>query len=191
LELGKRVEIAKDLHKQFYTALGRGEMKVLRTICCQGLVEAADKRIQQRKKTPHTLEPWTLNHYSGAQYPTWLMRWPLTPMLPNAACRVMSDKVSPLPFPDTYIRQCVVRIRSVQTYHMADAEYSQTGRHEENVVIQRITLRGEVGDWKIWGTTDPSTGEELDNLMTNKGSSSTTTLMDRLQEKMSTFQGSM
>ncbi|KIX92111.1 uncharacterized protein Z520_12195 [Fonsecaea multimorphosa CBS 102226] len=189
LELSQRHQIARDLHKEFHEALGEGDLKRLQAICCEGLLAQARTRVEQRKAFRRTKEPWKMMSYSGIQYPAWLERWPLSVFLPKASTRVVSDRLAPLPFADTYLRQCIVRIRSVQNYFLADRDKDSILKHIDYVVIQKMTIKGEEGPWKVWGLTEPSTMKEIDTLLEGKGQESGTTLVERIQDKISGVAG--
>ncbi|KAJ9614026.1 hypothetical protein H2200_002162 [Cladophialophora chaetospira] len=187
LELDNRIGIAKDLHLQFHKSLGAGDMKALQTICCEGLLKTSRTRIEQRKALRRTTEYWQLLSYTGVNYPTWLNRWPLSGFLPNAATKVVADRLAPLPFADTYIRQCTVRIRSVQDYMLANMDKSTILKHTDYVVLQKMSSKGEEGPWKLWGITEPTTIEEMDAMLSGKSQDAGTTLSDRIRDKISSL----
>ncbi|KIW76683.1 hypothetical protein Z517_09127 [Fonsecaea pedrosoi CBS 271.37] len=189
LELSQRNQIARGLHREFHEALGEGDMKRLQVICCEGLMAQARMRIEQRKAMGRSKEPWSLLSYSGIRYPVWLERWPLAVFLPRASTRVVSDRLAPLPFPDTFLRQCIVRISSIQNYRLADSDKDTVLKHVDYVVIQKMTAMGEEGPWKLWGLTEPSTIKEIDSLLEGKGQESGTTLAERIRDKISGIVG--
>ncbi|EXJ61221.1 uncharacterized protein A1O5_12013 [Cladophialophora psammophila CBS 110553] len=188
MELSQRNQIARDLHKDFHDALSEGDLKRLQTICCEGLMAQARMRIEQRKALRRRKEPWVLLSYSGIRYPAWLERWPISVLLPAASTRVVSDRLAPLPFADTYLRQCIVRINSVQNYLLADSDKDVMLKHTDYVVIQKMTVKGEEGPWKIWGLTEPSTMKEVDGLLAGKGQEATT-LAERIRDKVAGIAG--
>jgi len=184
LELDDRLQIAREMHNDFHTYLGEGDIKKLQEICCDGLLNTARTRIEQRKAMKRKFEPWSIINYSGVKYPTWLLRWPLTVFLPNATTRVVCDRIGPLPFPESYLRQCTVRINSVQQYRLANSDGYSIMSHTDYVVIQKMTTKGEEGPWKIWGLTKPSTMEEIDKTLEGKGQDAEATMLERMQEKV-------
>jgi protein MBA1 len=193
MELDSRVAVAKDMHERFHVALGQGDMKILQAICCEGLLSTARTRIDKRKamsKGPRKYaEWWKLMGYNGWKYWAWLDKWPLSPLLPNSPARVVSDRLAPLPVADTYIRQCIVRIRSVQQYELADADQSTTRSHTDYVVIQKITTKGQDGEWKLWGLTEPTTMDEIDTMLAGGAKEVGATLAERIQDKLSNLTG--
>ncbi|ETI20451.1 hypothetical protein G647_08487 [Cladophialophora carrionii CBS 160.54] len=189
MELNSRVAVAKDLHERFHMALGKGDMKILQALCCEGLLGTARTRIEKRKVMRKPVEWWKLMGYTGLKYWSWLDRWPLSPLLPNSPARVVSDRLAPLPVADSYLRQCIVRIRSVQQYELADAEQTTTRDHTDYVVIQKITSKGEDGEWKLWGLTEPTTMDEIDTMLAGGTKEIGATLAERIQDKLSNLTG--
>lgn len=186
LELGMRNEIARSLHKTFNTALAEGDMNTLENIACDGLLQASRTRIENRKRHG-TDESWTLENYRGITYPAFLEKWPLSALLPFSSTRVVSDRLAPLPFPDSTFRQCTVRIKSVQSFQAADESKPKISSRVEYVVIQRLQMNGKDPGWRLWGTVDPSTMEEIDKLFENLNGAET--LAGRFKEQMSTMTG--
>ncbi len=184
IELDDRIHIAKDLHKRFHEALGVGDMKALQPICCEGLLATARTRIDQRKIMRRSSEYWQLMSYDGNDYVSWLNKWPLSSVLPRAAARVVADRVAPLPFADTHIRQCTVRIRSFQHYRLASMDKGQIVKHTDYVLIQKMTTKGEEGPWKIWGLTEPTTLEEIDKTLSGKMKDAGITMKERITNKI-------
>ncbi|EXJ82366.1 hypothetical protein A1O3_06179 [Capronia epimyces CBS 606.96] len=183
LELGERHETARQLHQSFNSALARGDVAELEQIACDGVLSQAKRRIELRQKRGYPPEKWQLRMYTGLKYPKWLEKWPVSVLLPRASTRVVSDKLSPLPLPESYIRQCVVRIRSVQTYELATEEDLKISKHTEYVVMQKLTFKGEDGPWRIWGTVEPSTIQEINDML--EGQDSQSSFTERLSNLMS------
>jgi hypothetical protein len=188
LQLDYRLDFATNLHKTFYTALSNGDKKALQEICCDGLLRTARTRIEKRKALHASYEPWALTKYVGLTLDR-LNFWPVTAILPGQRFRVVSDRIAPLPMPDSYIRQCVVRIVSKQTYWLADSPKQVTAQHDEYVVIQQMTSKGESGLFRLWGITEPTTMEEIDDMLESKGHAAGTTLAERIRDKMSSMAG--
>ncbi|KAK5268703.1 hypothetical protein LTR96_006411 [Exophiala xenobiotica] len=188
LELSGRATIAKDLHTQFNKALVAGDTATLEKIACDGVLAKAKSRIQRRKKM-NAKEDWKLMKYLGIDYPLRLQRWPISVLLPNAAARVVTDRLAPLPFPNSSFRQCTVRIKSCQWGKTASMDYARIFNRTEYVVIQKLTINGKEGDWKFWGTVDPSTMEEIEKMM--EGQKTQETMASRFRETLSTMTGGL
>lgn len=185
LDLSARNSIARRLHNEFNSALDVGDIKRLQSITCDGLLAKARYRLERRRLLGFKREPWQILRYLGIKYPAFLERWPLTVLLPQASTRVVSDRLIALPFPDSYMRQCTVRIKSVQYYLPSDEWKYVTLSHTEYVVIQRLRMRGEEGEWMIWGIVEPSTIADIDKILQGKGESVQSTMMERVQNLMS------
>lgn len=181
LEFGERNEIARQLHQAFNSALARGDVNELEKIACDGLLSKARTRIELRKKRGYPPETWQIRKYMGIRYPKWLEKWPISVLLPRASTRVVSDKLSPLPLPDSYLRQCIVRINTVQSYQLANEAF-KLAKHTEYVVIQKLTFKGEDGPWRIWGTVDPSTVQEIKGML--EGQDMQSSFSERLSSAM-------
>ncbi|EXJ81923.1 hypothetical protein A1O1_07990 [Capronia coronata CBS 617.96] len=182
MELAERHEIARQLHQAFNSALARGDVNELEKITSDGLLSKAKTRIELRKKRGYPSETWQIRKYTGITYPKWLEKWPISVFLPRASTRVVSDKLAPLPLPDSYIRQCIVRINSVQSYQLANEDF-KLAKHTEYVVIQKLTFKGEDGPWRIWGTVEPSTIEEINGML--DGQEMQSSFSERLSSAMS------
>lgn len=80
----------------------------------------------------------------------------------------MSNRAATLPFDDSGVRQAVVRICSRQRLSRYKADGSLvagTGEERdvmEYVVIQRMLWEGKENDWMVWGTTEETTLEAID-----------------------------
>jgi mitochondrial protein MBA1 len=87
--------------------------------------------------------------------------------------RVLSDRATPIPdFPDSGIRQIVLRISSQQSRETYSSEYgaleglpppAKIQDCTEYIVIQKVRINGFEKDWQIWGYTKPTTLEDLDS----------------------------
>ena len=188
-DLVERTRVARNLQGQYYIALAEGDMSTIKRIACKGLVESSERRIGKRR--PGQDMSFVLMAYLGMRYPQFL-GWPLLSMLPFSATKIVSDKVSPLPFgKGNLIRQCVVRIRSRQKLDAYDGKGPKIAEVTEFVLIQRMRIDEQDEGWKIWGTTRPSTREEIEKqLGSSLGSSSKTPrFMDTLQGQFSKLTG--
>jgi protein MBA1 len=184
-EIVERTLVARNLHQQFYEALAAGNISTINKIACKGLIQSSQQRIGKRRAgETHSFH---IMQYLGVQYPQFL-RWPLLSLLPFSATKIVSDKVAPLPFgKNNLLRQCVVRIRTRQTLDRQDGTGAKTADLTEYVVLQRMRIEEQDEGWKIWGTTKPSTAEEIEKIM---GANSTTPrFRDALQGQLSRLTG--
>jgi protein MBA1 len=136
---------AVGLHHLMYTAFAEGDIKALRKICTDGILETFEGRIRARGK-----EKWT---------------WELVKY--NKSPRVMSHRGGTLGIDGAALRQAVVRIASRQklTRYRDGKIVPGSGQEKdvlEYVVIQKMMLRGKEEDWRVWGTTDETTIDKLD-----------------------------
>lgn len=96
LDRKKLVPLAKDLHQQIYKAFAARDTHALTTLCGSGLLSTFRARLSHRP--PSTSVTWTLSRYLSRP-------------------RLISHRTAPLPFPgfpETALRQAIVKIRSVQ-----------------------------------------------------------------------------
>ena len=184
--LRERGIVARDLHAKFYDALAAGDMAKLPDLACKGLVQNAQAQIQ-RRKTADKSTPKFIMQYNGWNSPTWLP-WPFT-LLPFQSTRVLTDRMIPLPIgKDSWIRQCVVRVKTTQTLDKGAGQRSQTKSLIEHVVIQKVSLEGKEKPWKMWGTVEPSNTSQIFE-MQEKRVSPVSTFWDMMKEKMSSMTG--
>lgn len=95
--------------------------------------------------------------------------------------RIMVDRTVPTGIgKDGTMRQVVVKIRGDQTLDKNDGTGPKTKYVEEYVVIQKMKIEGESGTWMIWGTTQPCTEKEMDEILSNTKASQGS-IMDRLE----------
>lgn len=88
--------------------------------------------------------------------------------------KVVSDRAARLRIPGAALRQAVVRIESEQslTRYSTVAKPGEgkgqqrrkekTTETREYLVIQRLTVKGKEGKWKVWGTTEETGVEWLE-----------------------------
>lgn len=97
----------------------------------------------------------------------------------------MADRYAALPIGnDGSLRQVFVRIKSKQTLDKHDGNGVKEVERSEIVVIQKMKIDGVEDDWMIWGTTEPSTGEKLDEVLDASARSGKQTAWGRLQDTM-------
>lgn len=182
MELASRYYIARDLHKQLYEAFARGDRNKISEIACTGLQSALRARLDHRRAVNAPEEAWSIK-YKGWT-PNYINRhWLLQALMPPMfkSTRIVADRTGELPIgKDGSIRQVTVKIRSEQTLDKGDGSGPKTKDVEEYVVIQKMKSEGETGNWMIWGTTQPSTEKEIDELFSK--SKSELSMMDRFQQ---------
>ncbi|KEF54984.1 uncharacterized protein A1O9_08636 [Exophiala aquamarina CBS 119918] len=193
LSLNKRVELGLAYHSLLNTGLANGSLRGLKIMCASGLYDHCKKLIDEAKEQGYARKEWVLVSYEGIQYPQWLVGiWPLSVFLPNAHARVVSDRVVAVPFgKQSYLRECIVRIKSVQLVRIqTDRDpIIHQDRRTEHIVLQKINLDGEEGEWKVWGTIDPSK-EELHDILDGKHQdSSPNSFVQEFKSRVSSLSG--
>ena len=104
----------------------------------------------------------------------------------------MSDRVVALPIGNhIYLRQCIVRIRSLQSLDKGDGNPQAVADLTEYLVIQQMKKEeDEPATWKMWGTIKPPTGQEMEKMVSAQTvaarSQERITFMDRLKAVMPT-----
>ena len=123
----------------------------IKQACCEGLVTHLKRHIAIRSLDKKA-------------------RWEIGSIWPHLATRVVSNRASKFPREDSAIRQVVIKIRSKQRIvHVNDDETidgharwdSQWVKVIEYLVIQRRIIDGQEGDWKIWGTTQETSYDQI------------------------------
>ena len=78
---------------------------------------------------------------------------------------MVSDRCAPLPDGlDIYVRQCVVKISSLQSLKVGNKE-AVMKPVTEYVVMQKMIKGFQAGPWMLWGTIKASTLEEIGQMM--------------------------
>lgn len=191
LDLQLRPAIALNLHKEVFTSLASGDIKPLRPMLCSGLVTKFQSQINYRRESNLPTQSWKIIRYTSPiqiNFSRTLLSlhpyfWPLSSLLPGTQAKIVSDRAVPFPMgKDIYIRQCIVRIRSLQSLNKNDGTPSSQADLTEYLVMQQMkTEEDQPATWKMWGTTKPATKEELDELVSEEASGQKMTLMDRLK----------
>lgn len=184
LDLSARPAIALDLHNRLYTSLAAGDLPSLRHLLCSGIAAKAKSQINYRAHLDAPPQSWKIVRYTSIIRPPFFLRlfpWPLTSLLPGSHAKIVSDRATPFPFgDDLYIRQCVVRIRSLQSLDRGDGNPPSQENLTEYLVMQQLPIDGRAPSWKIWGTTQPTTAEEMEKLVEDaRGAGGRYTLLDR------------
>jgi len=134
------------LHKQMYTAFAEGDTATLKRICAAGLLDSFIARIHARG---NELVKWELIKYTKRP-------------------KIMSHRAATLMKEGDGIRQAVVKLCSKQSltrYRPNGAVVPGSGKErdvQEYLVIQKALLRGKEDDWIIWGTTEETSLEKLE-----------------------------
>lgn len=166
LFLRDRYSEARRLHKQLYESLARGDREGISKIACRGLQNALRNRLDHRRAVNGPEESWTIK-YKGWTPKSEKMPWLIQALMPASvkSTRVVVDRVGQIPIgKDSSMRQVIVKIRSEQTLDKNDGKGPKTRYVEEYVVIQKMKIEGEPGNWMIWGTTQPSSEEQIDEM---------------------------
>lgn len=141
------VPTAKGLHDEMYKAFAEGDSKTLRKICADGLYESFMGRIGARPR--------------GEK-----VEWELVRM--NGRPKITAHRAASLPVgKGSFLRQAVVRIASRQklTRKSRNGEVVPGSGKEKDVVeylvLQKFYRGYEPGEWQVWGTTEETTLEKI------------------------------
>lgn len=185
MALASRYYIARDLHKQLYIAFAKGDRTKISEIACTGLQSALRARLDHRRARNAPEESWSIK-YKGWT-PNWENRaWILQALCPPQlkSTQILADRMGAVPIGrEGSIRQVTVKIRGEQTLTKSDGSEPKTKYVEEYVVIQKMKSDGEEGNWMIWGTTQPSTDKEIDEMFSKDGKEEMS-WMDQIQSQM-------
>ncbi len=205
LDLRLRPAMALQMHKDVYTSLASGGLPTISKMLCSGLSKnlntihrkhEANSLPQQSWKIIRYTSPWRVPFgfapsvripFTSYTLRLPLVPWPLNSLLPGTQAKIVSDRVVPLPMGNhIYLRQCIVRIRSLQSLDKHDGNPPTVADLTEYLVMQQ-TKRDEdkPATWKMWGTTKPSTTQEMVEMISERTVARQTfgrmTLMDRLR----------
>lgn len=170
----------------------------MRNFLCSGLTDKSRALITHRNENKHPPQTWKIVRYTSALKLPFSFRffpWPLTSLLPYSQAKIVSDRIAPLPFKaqgkEIIIRQCVVRIRSLQSLDKNDGTPPTQTDLTEYVVLQQFIKDGRHAPWKIWGTTNPTSPLELKQMLDksvdrDSAKAHNITLLDRFKAAMPT-----
>ncbi|TVY53179.1 Uncharacterized protein LCER1_G004464 [Lachnellula cervina] len=152
IKRSKLAPTALALHKQMYSSFAEGDLATLRKTCTDGLYETLRARIANRGRG-ETVQ-WELVRY-------------------NKTAKLMSDRVSRFPIEGAGARQSVVRIRSDQrlTRWRGDKMVEGSGKVksvDEYVVIQKRVVGWKEEEWMVWGTTQETGIEDVEQWLKDK-----------------------
>jgi hypothetical protein len=186
LYLRLRPDLALNLHREVYTSLAAGDINSLRKILCTGLFTKFESQIKRRNETNQPAQTWKVVRYTSPlrlPFSSRLAFWPLNTLLPGTQAKVVADRVVPFPFgKDLLIRQCIVRIRSLQSLDRNDGSPPSEADVTEYLVMQQMRVDdNEPPVWKLWGTTKPATKEQMNALVSEEAQSQKLTVVDRMR----------
>ena len=120
-------------------------MAALKSVCHEGLLASFRTRINVRP--PKESLQWTLHKYIG---------------LP----RIVSTNIVSLEIERSALYQVVVKMESIQSLEKTPAnglasDATEKKKMLEYVVLQKMMLRGQEGNWKIWGTIEETKVEDV------------------------------
>ena len=192
--LRDRYVIARDLHRRLYTAIAAGDRETIEKIACTGLKRELQIKLDQRKALKAPAETWNIE-YKGliptSEKTPWLISAFMPPILKST--QMLADRFAPLPVgQEASLRQLFVRIRSKQTLDRNDGKGAKTVDRSEIVVVQQMRMDGEEDEWKIWGTTEATKGEKLDEMLED-ATGAKDSFVERVKDKlmgMATKEGS-
>ena len=165
LELSTRAQMACDLQNHFYTDLSGNYMSLIAQYCCTGIARTAQAQIRKRQNSGNPTLSYARLEWIGRNPPKWVYRFLLYPLFRGAPVRVVSDRCAPLPDGlDIYVRQCVVKISSLQSLKVGNKE-TVMKPVTEYVVMQKMIKGFQAGPWMLWGTIKASTLEEIGQMM--------------------------
>ncbi|KAM3068253.1 hypothetical protein ACMFMG_009393 [Clarireedia jacksonii] len=142
------IPTARGLHDEMYKAFAEGDSKTLRKICAEGLYESFMGRIGVRPRGEKV--EWELIRLNGSP-------------------KIVSHRAASLPVgKGSYLRQAVVRIASRQkmTRKSRNGEVVPGSGKEKDVVeylvLQKFYRGFESGEWRVWGTTEETTLDRVE-----------------------------
>lgn len=156
------------LHKNMYTAFASGDLKTLKSICCEGLLHDFEARIatrtsrqRQRNATSPSLSPTSINDQKKNN-PTE-EKWTLHKYIGRP--RIVSSRAVVLPVVEqSALRQHVVRVKSVQS-----VDGGEPMEMVEYLVLQQRLLEGKSERWMVWGTVEETDAESVLGKVNGKG----------------------
>lgn len=179
--LRDRYVAARDLHSSLYKAIAQGDQETIDRIACMGLRRQLQIKLDRRRASESPNEVFSIKHRGltpGSRTP-WLIHVLTPPFFKST--RIIADRIAPIPMAnDASIRQVVVEIKSKQWLQTTEGKPLKKGEKTELVVIQKLKVDGQEEDWKIWGTTKPSTKSEITALLDATNNSNRETFGERM-----------
>lgn len=185
LQLAYRKGIALEMQKIFYTSLAAADFPAIRPLLCAGLANTIQSRIKLHNESMSPPESWKIVRYTSPirlKFTSPYLLY-LYPFIPFTQAKIMSDRVVPFPVgQNIYLRQCIVRICSRQSLDKKDGNPPAQANLTEYIVMQQMNRDpGEPVKWKLWGTTKPTSRQEMEKLVDVTGGEEKMTLLDRLK----------
>lgn len=149
---GQIAPTAVALHREMYSAFAEGDVKTLRNICTDGIYDSFRARIGSRVRGEKVV--WELTKY-------------------HKRAQLVSHRAARLPIEGAAVRQAVVRISSRQKltrYGRNGSPVQGTGREKdviEYLVIQKKYWQWKAEDWQVWGTTEETKFEDVEQWQKN------------------------
>jgi len=135
-------------------------------MACTGLKQQLKVRFDQRELSRLPKEKWTVTYRGWTPGPKvwWIFQTLCPPRFKSTQILVDSEAQIPLGEHAT-MRQVIAKIKTKQTLDKNNGEPPKTRRKDEYVVIQQMRTEGLTDKWMIWGTTQPSTDQQIDKLI--------------------------
>lgn len=182
---GDRYWIVRDLHKRLYTAIADGDRDTIEKIACTGLSRQLMIKLDHKQALKLPKEEWKIQYSGFTPGLKGSLSWLAHTLCPPwfRSTRILADRISPLPIgKNATLRQVIAEIKSYQTLDKKDGSPPKGQQKTEMVVMQKLRMDGEEDDWMIWGTIEPMTKEQVDEVLNS--SKEGVGLMDQVQNKM-------
>lgn len=177
------------MHLALNQAISQRSSAAINDLCCTGL--ANDCRGRFGREREQKVEPvdWKLVKYKGIQWPSWLQYWPLSFFFIKSPVRVVSDQLTVIPVQNnSFLREMIVRIRSIQSIQRAGEATPTEIDVEEHIVLQQLIIAGELQNWRVWGTIQPSK-EELAQALSGKHKQGSISAGQAFKERVASLTG--
>lgn len=164
--LRERAYIARELHAELYTAIARRDRSKIEDIACTGLKQQLKVRFDHRELSRLPKETWTVTYRGWTPGPNvwWIFQALCPPRF--KATQILLDSEAQIPLGEhASLRQVVVKIKTKQTLDKNNGDPPKTTLKDEYVVVQVMRTEGLMDKWMIWGTTQPSSDKQIDNLI--------------------------
>jgi len=166
LLLGERAFWARELHAELYTAIARHNRSKIDEIACTGLKRQLKVRLDHRELSRLPKEKWKVTYRGWT--PSQKVWWIFQALCPAQfkSTQILVDSQAQIPLGEhATLRQVIAKIKTKQTLDKNDGQPPETILKDEYVVIQQLRTDGLADKWMIWGTTQPSTDRQIDNLL--------------------------
>ncbi|KIV97505.1 hypothetical protein PV10_01253 [Exophiala mesophila] len=189
LLMSSRTAIARQMHVDLNQAISQRSALAVSELCCSGLANECRGRFAREREQRTKPIDWKLVKYKGIQWPSWLQRWPLSFFLFKSPIRVVSDQLTVIPVQNnSFLREMIVRIRSIQSVQRPGESTPTEIDIEEYVVLQQLIIAGELQNWRVWGTIQPSK-EELELALSGKHKQGNITAGQAFKDRVASLTG--